>query len=1265
MPYEYPFNTFPLANKVRILNPSANLDARYGPWSSLNTALSATDGVRELGLTVGVSSVATGVVEYWFKNGIQNSDLVLKTAGGASSEYLPLSGGTLTGIVSSTRFIILSGIRIPSLSGFSEIRNRDSLNSGFLFTAATANNANIQNILDISPNNFNFYTNDGETNFKLYSQRLSSITLENNTLSGIGSIQLNAYDTNINGNLKVQQSFKVENTFTGLEQPSGRRFRDGFGGETIDVNLQSHNSLFQGDGFSGWTKVYETIANTNLKVSPAINSELYAFNNTFQGVLYTANITTSAANYDVAFRQINFIATSETDAIFEVVWLIARYQDINNFYALRIGRSEGDCAIIKKVGGVFTTLKTFSLFDKDYQLFGGRQWILRVYNNYISVIFENVLITTVEDTSITQKGLVGIGAGNLGFRGNDSIPSFSWNNFTYQEFNGFEQNSYILNNNFGVGTKTPNEKLTVLGNISASNLIYDVRGNSNLWNTAYSTVCSLSSVWNQSSNVIGTVQNYLSTNNILISGLTVTNLISVASGGNSNLWSEVYSTVRQNSASTWNYQGTDVKGLTANYDNVATIVQTNSASWEESLQIVPTVTNYLSTNQVQVSALIAQEGIHDAGYFWKQYQAPNSNNWTSITYGNGLFVAIANSNTVTPNKIMTSSDGINWTLRTVPIENNWVSITYGNGLFVAVADSGNSQKVLVSSDAINWTTPTLPVTAQTRSWQSVAYGNGLFVAVANDLTLTTKVMVSRNGTTWTPMGDPLLQDVRWSCVTYGDGKFLAISPIRIMYSTDGFQWIPAFSDPTTTWNYGVYGNGIFLITSTDNRVWTAKADLDGGIVNLFNNSNFSNSRVYYSQGLFFIISNTGLWVSRDIINWSRVSSITTIRDIFYGNGLFVSIANSVANDLNILVSGKQKLNNDFIFNPQYGNLTLYGNLSVNGLIHDLSGNSRLWTEVYSRVAANSSVWNGGGTSTASLYNTVNTLSSNWSSVFSTACSFSANWSSVFSTVCSFSSNWNLPYDSQLNTTSTNAVQNSAVATRIQNIENSLNLIVDPPTYNAPIATLSNFSPSLVEVGELIVQNITVNWTQNDAGSVTNPFFVLTRNGFLVNQSINPFIYSVSERAILGTTNYQNTVTFSDGPIKNNILGLPDTRGRILSGNVSQTRSYEGKYKQFFGSVSAVPTNLRTLTGNNFSETTQGNQFSFFAHQTRNILVIPSNRKLSFAQTQNYQDVTSEFTSNLSAILLPDANNVSRNYKRYVQTTAVPLNLRIDFTITAE
>jgi hypothetical protein len=85
----YPFPTFPLVNRVGITTPVANIDARYGPWLSVNQALSAfNSGLRFRGLTVGVyvpnENTSSPVVEYWYKDGVADNNLVLKQTGGGA-----------------------------------------------------------------------------------------------------------------------------------------------------------------------------------------------------------------------------------------------------------------------------------------------------------------------------------------------------------------------------------------------------------------------------------------------------------------------------------------------------------------------------------------------------------------------------------------------------------------------------------------------------------------------------------------------------------------------------------------------------------------------------------------------------------------------------------------------------------------------------------------------------------------------------------------------------------------------------------------------------------------------------------------------------------------------------------------------------------------------------------------------------------------------------------------------------------------------------
>ena len=85
--------------------------------------------------------------------------------------------------------------------------------------------------------------------------------------------------------------------------------------------------------------------------------------------------------------------------------------------------------------------------------------------------------------------------------------------------------------NVGIGTTTPNEKLTVVGNISATGAITASGGNSNQWNSNYSTTQSNSANWNTAyTNLVSNSSNYLSgasvsyvnTNFVKISGDVMT-----------------------------------------------------------------------------------------------------------------------------------------------------------------------------------------------------------------------------------------------------------------------------------------------------------------------------------------------------------------------------------------------------------------------------------------------------------------------------------------------------------------------------------------------------------------------------------------------------------------------------------------------------------------------------------------------------------------------------------------------------------------------
>jgi hypothetical protein len=196
---------------------------------------------------------------------------------------------------------------------------------------------------------------------------------------------------------------------------------------------------------------------------------------------------------------------------------------------------------------------------------------------------------------------------------------------------------------------------------------------------------------------------------------------------------------------------------------------------------------------------------------WTIRTSAANNGWHSVTYGNGLFVAVAYSGT--GNRVMTSPDGITWTIRTSAADNWWTSVTYGNGLFVAVAYSGTGNRVMTSPDGITWT---LRTSVADNEWRSVTYGNGMFVAVATS-GIGDRVMTSPDGITWTSGASAA--DNGWHSVTYGNGLFVAVAwtgtgnRVMTMGSCGGGGGGGGPGE-LYAWGAGLHGNGSFWSTQS-------------------------------------------------------------------------------------------------------------------------------------------------------------------------------------------------------------------------------------------------------------------------------------------------------------------------------------------------------------------------------------------------------------------------------------------------------------------
>jgi hypothetical protein len=255
------------------------------------------------------------------------------------------------------------------------------------------------------------------------------------------------------------------------------------------------------------------------------------------------------------------------------------------------------------------------------------------------------------------------------------------------------------------------------------------------------------------------------------------------------------------------------------------------------------ITGQVGNNtELQSTAAYSTDGAN-----WTATIPPPLDNWSSVAYGNYLFVAISDGD----NNSVYSMDGINWIVSPcgLPFPDNWNSVAYGDGVFVAIATADTN--AAYSTDGIYWSATTLPSWGY---WDGVAFGNGTFVAIAM---ADTNAAYSTDGIHWNSTTLPFSRN--WDGVAYGDGAFAAISSgdENAAYSTDGIHWSAATLPSSHNWHGVAYGNATFAaIASSDTNA------------------------AYSSNGITWTPSTNGLPI---VDSWLGPA---------YGNGIFVAVSSS-------------------------------------------------------------------------------------------------------------------------------------------------------------------------------------------------------------------------------------------------------------------------------------------------------------------------------------------------------------------------------------
>jgi hypothetical protein len=307
---------------------------------------------------------------------------------------------------------------------------------------------------------------------------------------------------------------------------------------------------------------------------------------------------------------------------------------------------------------------------------------------------------------------------------------------------------------------------------------------------------------------------------------------------------------------------------------------------------------------------------------WTNSTLDTTRSWSSVCYGNSLYVAVSNSGGAAAGLVRTSPDGITWSSRTAASANQWSSVCFGEntitatggvgvvGRYVAVSANGTfGTTSMFSTNGITWTAGSnLPAL----SFQSVCKSatEGLFVAVNNNgNTTTTQIYTSADGASWAQATVPNAANPGWSSVCWSSGinLFVAVAiggttTTQIVTSPagSGATWTTRTSPSARQWRSVCCSDALFvavasdgtaaqqIMTSPNGITWTARTAPSA--------QQWQSVCWSRSYNMFVAVANNGtidqqVMYSTDGINWASASAslATTWESIVYGAGQFVAV----------------------------------------------------------------------------------------------------------------------------------------------------------------------------------------------------------------------------------------------------------------------------------------------------------------------------------------------------------------------------------------
>ena len=231
----------------------------------------------------------------------------------------------------------------------------------------------------------------------------------------------------------------------------------------------------------------------------------------------------------------------------------------------------------------------------------------------------------------------------------------------------------------------------------------------------------------------------------------------------------------------------------------------------------------------------------------------------------------------------------------------------------------------------------------------------------------------------------------------------------------------------------------------------------------------------------------------------------------------------------------------------------------------------------------------------------------------------------------------------------------------------------PATYTKPTLSLSAPLAKTYEVGEVITDTLTATFSQKDSAGMTAISISDPEGNVIVSSNSSQTIASDPLTITIknGSLTYTANASYDAAVIKQDNLGNDSPDNAFSAGSLSQTKTYKGAWKAFYGcgagDITATSANIRALSDSVLGpvkgktsfeiKLQKGDQWAMFAFPS-NLNTVPT---VKYVET-NDSNCADNFT--YSTLSVDGANGVTgTGYNAYLFKMASPADAAMTFEVS--